>query len=109
MPRLCVPADPVASFLGELQSSVTNGSFVKLTLSGNAGAKSADASDTLSRLTRVEGRLVEIKKGVRLQLTHKYEHRDTCVNVELRDVASRLEALLSPDSRNAQLFSGARI
>lgn len=79
---------------------------MKLTLSGNDAQKTLDSSNLLSRLKRIEGRLVRLKKGTRLQLTHKYEHRDTCVNVDLSEVTTSLERLLAEGAfRNGRLMA----
>ena len=56
----------------------------KVTLSGNGAENSAAEDSPFSRLKRIEGRLVTFKKkGDHLQLTLKYQHRDTAVNVPI--------------------------
>ena len=59
----------------------------KVTLSGNGAENSAAEDSPFSRLKRIEGRLVTFKKkGDHLQLTLKYQHRDTAVNVPIEQV-----------------------
>ena len=97
---------PEAQFIAEVHRSITKGSFVKLTLTGNDGSNSTDGKSVLSRLTRIEGRLVNLKQRTKLQLTHKYEHRDTCTNIELSEVPSKLAPLLSAGAfRNGRLMA----
>ena len=104
---LCVQElTPEAQFIAEVHRSITKGSFVKLTLTGNDGSNSTDGKSLLSRLTRIEGRLVNLKQRTKLQLTHKYEHRDTCSNIELAEVPSTLAPLLSAGAfRNGRLMA----
>ena len=104
---LCVQElTPEGQFIAELHRSITKGSFVKLTLTGNDGSNSTDGKSVLSRLTRIEGRLVNLKQRTKLQLTHKYEHRDTCTNIELAEVPSTLAPLLSAGAfRNGRLMA----
>lgn len=42
-------SDPLSNFITDAVASLSNGSFVKLTLSGNAGEKSAGEDDPISR------------------------------------------------------------
>ena len=95
-PRLCAPSAQLSGFLDEVQQSLSNGSLVKLTLSGNDAQQRAAEDDPLHRLKRIEGRSVQLKKGLRLQLTLKYEYRDTCVNVKLPELGESLAGWLRP-------------
>ena len=97
-------------FASETVSALSNGSFVKLTLGGNAVEQSAEEESPLARLKRIEGRFVQIgkKKEGRLQLTLKYQHRDTCINVPMRSVSQALSRWLAPGSfRRGRLLSTA--
>ena len=99
--RLCAgtaaTTGELTSFLEEVQHSLGNGSLVKLTLTGNDGQQGAPEADPIHRLKRIEGRPVQLKKGLRLQLTLKYEHRDTCVNLKPgAELAERLHGFLRP-------------
>ena len=50
--------------------------------------------------------MCDLRKAPRLQLTHKYEHRDTCVNVDLSEVTTSLERLLAEGAfRNGRLMA----
>ena len=105
-PRLCAPSAQLSGFLDEVQQSLSNGSFVKLTLSGNDAQQRAAEDDPLHRLKRIEGRSVQLKKGLRLQLTLKYEYRDTCVNVKLPELGESLAGWLRPGAfRRGRLMS----
>ena len=105
-PRLCAPSAQLSGFLDEVQQSLSNGSLVKLTLSGNDAQQRAAEDDPLHRLKRIEGRSVQLKKGLRLQLTLKYEYRDTCVNVKLPEVGESLAGWLRPGAfRRGRLMS----
>ena len=105
-PRLCAPSAQLSGFLDEVQQSLSNGSLVKLTLSGNDAQQRAAEDDPLHRLKRIEGRSVQLKKGLRLQLTLKYEYRDTCVNVKLPELGESLAGWLRPGAfRRGRLMS----
>ena len=105
-PRLCAPSAQLPSFLDEVQQSLGNGSLVKLTLSGNDAQQRAAEDDPLHRLKRIEARPVQLKKGLRLQLMLKYEHRDTCINVKLPEVSESLAGWLKPGAfRRGRLMS----
>jgi hypothetical protein len=105
-PRLCAPSAQLSGFLDEVQQSLGNGSLVKLTLSGNDAQQRAAEDDPLHRLKRIEARSVQLKKGLRLQLMLKYEHRDTCVNVKLPEVGENLAGWLKPGAfRRGRLMS----
>ena len=84
-------------FTSETVSALSNGSFVKLTLGGNAVEQSAEEDSPLARLKRIEGRLVQIgkKKEGRLQLALKYQHRDACINVPMGSVSQALSGWLA--------------
>ena len=95
----------VQAFVHEVEAALSNGSFVKLTLGGNEGSSTSDDGDVLSRLKRIQGKLVKLKVGHRLQLTLKYEHRDVCKNVPLPEVGLSLESWLRPGAfRNGRLM-----
>lgn len=100
----------LAEFVSEVSSSIHDGTFVSLTLKHNAAEHVDTATDIyylgtdggsnslpfdFFRLKRVEARIVEIKKGARLQLTLKYQHRDITRNVKFAEVASTLEQCLA--------------
>lgn len=124
-PRLCVPQEPtvpaadataaassaataskpVDDWIARVVTSLESRTFVKLTLSGNA-AKQPDADAHLRQLRRVQARFIQLKRGPRLQLTLKYEHRDEVRNIELDAVGSALADYVGPRAlRNARLFT----
>jgi hypothetical protein len=63
-------------FLRAVDESLAQRSLVRLSLSGNAARAKAGAPTHLRQLKRIQGRIIQIKRGIRLQLTLKYEHRD---------------------------------
>lgn len=100
------PTEPIARFVEAVDGALQDGTFVKLVLSGNAGVKTASSGDPLHRLQRIEGRHVQLKKGPRLQLTFKYEHRDSCQNLPLPEAAKGLESWLRAGAfRNGRLMA----
>ena len=87
---MCAPS-ALDTFTHETAMALSNGSFIKLSLRSNEGESQADENDPLARLKRIDGRLVRLKrKGEKLQLTLKYQHRDTCMNVGLEEVEQNL-------------------
>lgn len=64
-------------------------------------------SAPFARLKRIEGRLVQLgNKGQRLQLTLKYQHRDTCKNVPLGEVCCCLLQPCRACSAGCELADG---
>jgi hypothetical protein len=96
--------DVVGTWLSKVEESLEGNQFVKITLSGNTKSTNETAAHLL-QLRRVQGRLISIKGGPRLQLTLKYEHRDAVHNVPLENVRPALRDYIGPAAcRNGRLF-----
>lgn len=92
-------------FLRAVEESLAQRSLVRLSVSGNAVRAKAGAPTHLRQLKRIQGRVIQIKRGVRLQLTLKYEHRDEVRNVELANVRRALADYIGVSAcRSARLF-----
>ena len=99
-----VSDDAVGQWLTVLQESLEQKRFVKLTLSSNTKSSNMSVAH-LHQLRRVQGRLVSLKSGPRLQLTLKYEHRDAVHNVPLPTAGSALRDYVGATAcRNGRLF-----
>ncbi len=90
-------ADPRSRFLARVVEALKADVFVKLTLATPTGAT--------PDLRRVLGRRVELARGPHLQLTFRHETRDEVENVPLPQVEARLEGLIGPELRSANLFA----
>eukprot|EP00966_Prymnesium_polylepis_P326039 7381970-Prymnesium_polylepis.1 len=96
--------DVVGQWLERVEQSLEDKRFVKMTLSG-APKSTADTASHLLQLRRVQGRLISIKGGPRLQLTLKYEHRDAVKNLPLKSVGVALRDYVGEAAcRNGRLF-----
>jgi len=80
-------------FLGEIDKSLTDATFVKLTLGNYKGAD--------KHLQRIHVRLVETKKGVRLFFLYRSETRDTAKNYDQREGLK-----IIADAIGSEFFSG---
>ena len=98
----------IDEFLRAVEDCLTERSLVRLSMSGNALRAKPAAPAHLLQLKRVQGRLIQIKRGVRMQLTLKYEHRDEVRNVEIAHVRTALKDYLGQHAcRNARLFGAS--
>ncbi|MCI5082878.1 MAG: SAM-dependent methyltransferase [Saprospiraceae bacterium] len=88
------------TFLEQLQQSLENGTFIKVTLS-KKGNKSSD-------LKNVYGRLVEIKSEVKFSMQIRYETRDEVKNIAVKDVNTQMDEWLGHDFLNADLFTSQK-
>lgn len=84
-------------FLHYLSQSLSNQTFVKLTLS-----KPADKNNELRNTT---GRVIEIKKGRVLSFTFRYRTRDEVKNYDFSDACVQVEDWLAAVFLNADLFT----
>ncbi len=101
-------ADPIATWFDHLQRSLTEGRFVRVTLS---------ATKDHSLPERIIGRLVELKEGVHLSCTLRRTNKDETKNLPLAKAATWLRdrvgheyrsALLQTTSRDWQLHSNPK-
>ncbi len=88
----------IRQFWSAARSAAANGELVKLTLS-KPRLKSADLPRNRY------ARLVEIKGGTQLQITHRYEDREEVKNHLVGVGLSLLESALGEDYGNADLFT----
>lgn len=91
--------EEIEKFVGELQTSLADSSFIKLTLSNYKGAE-----PTLQRLSI---RPVDLKKGRRLMFQYRYETRDVVKNIEFGDASAEVGLLIHSGFRSGHLFTTA--
>jgi SAM-dependent methyltransferase len=87
--------DAVTEFVRKLETSVAEGTFVRLVLSGNRGEE-ADPK-------RVVGRCVELKNQPHLSLTFHYARRDEVQNIPIQGTGPWLSERLGKQFGNALL------
>ena len=90
----------IEKFVGELQLSLANSTFVKLTLGNYKGDD--------EHLQKISIRLVETKRGKRLAFQAKYDRRDVVKNFEFDDGVQRVADHLNTGFRSAHLFTTER-
>jgi SAM-dependent methyltransferase len=90
----------VEKFLDSFQTSLADGTFVRLTLANYKG--------TEERLQRVQARRVTTKKGDRLFVLYRYETRDTAKNYALSDSRELILKMIESGFRTAHLFTTAQ-
>src|SRR5690606_14221711 len=81
----------------QLQDSIKNGTFVKLSLSDYHGNE--------AELKNVYLRMVLIKRDIKLSFTYRYKRRDLVKNLSVSDGADQVRHLLSNGFRVASLFT----
>lgn len=84
-------------FVKELEKSLGDSTFVKLTLSNYKGSD--------RQLQRVSVRAIETKKGPRLMFQTRFETRDVVKNYDHREAADEVRRLLAVGFRNGHLFT----
>ena len=87
----------VKEFVEVLKDSISNGEFVKLTLS--------KALHTEPALTNVYVRTLSIKDNLQLSFTYRYKTNDQVKNLELKDGLSLINELLEKSFLTASLFT----
>ena len=84
-------------FIAELQKSLQNSTFVKLSLGNYKGPE--------EHLQRISVRRIETKKGDKLAFQSRYSTRDVVKNFEPGDGADRIGRQLENGFRSAHLFT----
>lgn len=92
-------ADPIATWFDHLQRSLTEGRFVRVTLS---------ATKDHSLPERIIGRLVELKDGTHLSCTVRRSNKDETKNIPLATAATWLRDRVGHEYRSALLQTTAR-
>src|SRR4030095_3984533 len=87
----------IEKFIAELEKSLTDSTFVKLTLGNYKGDD--------EHLQKVSVRVVETKKGRRLAFQYRYDQRDTVKNFEVQEGVQRVLKNLISGFRSAHLFT----
>jgi len=89
--------EPIEELIIQLQDSIKNGTFVKLSLSDYHGNE--------AELKNVYLRMVLIKRDIKLSFTYRYKRRDLVKNLSVSDGADQALHLLSNGFRVANLFT----
>jgi hypothetical protein len=87
----------IEKFIAELEKSLTESTFVKLTLGNYKGDD--------KHLQKISARVVETRKGHRLVLQYRYDQRDIIKNFEVKDGIQRVSENLDTGFRSAHLFT----
>ena len=90
-------ADAIERFVEELRRSLSDNSFVKLTLSNYRG--------TEQHLQKILIRPIDTKKGRRLLFQYRHAARDVVKNLEPRSAVKEVGALLDSGFRSGHLFT----
>ena len=93
----CLVRAETEKFIAELQKSLQNSTFVKLSLANYKG--------TEEHLQRISVRRIETKKGAKLAFQSRYLTRDVVKNFEPGDAADRIVRHLENGFRSAHLFT----
>ncbi len=92
-------ADPIATWFDHLKRSLTEGRFVRVTLS---------ATKDHSLPERIIGRLVELKEGTHLSCTLRRSNKDETKNIPLATAATWLRDRVGHEFRSALLQTTSR-
>lgn len=87
----------IEKFIAELRKSLADSTFVKMTLGNYKGSE--------QHLQKVLVRLVESKKGSRLFVQSRYDHRDIVKNFDYQDGVDFIRDHLFSGFRNGHLFT----
>lgn len=87
----------VEKFITELEKSLANNTFVKLTLSNYKGEE--------AHLQKIVVRLIQTKKGLRLFFLYRYDTRDIAKNYDFQEGTRLIQEFLGKDFFNAHLFT----
>src|SRR3954452_3533722 len=87
----------VEKFLDALDTSLSNGTFVRLTLGNYKGSE--------EHLQRIHARPVRTKKGDRLFVLYRFDTRDTAKNYPANEARSLIAKLLDDGFRSGHLFT----
>lgn len=89
----------IDKFIDALAASLTNSTFVKLTLGNYKG--------TEEHLQKILVRLVSTKKGIRLFFLYRSETRDTAKNCDLKDGVNLINEAMHNGFKSGHLFTTA--
>lgn len=89
----------VEKFLDALENSLSDGTFVRITLGNYKG--------TEERLQRIQARRVTTKKGDRIFVLYRYETRDTAKNYPLSESRDLVLRLIETGFQSCHLFTTA--
>src|SRR6478672_10750899 len=87
----------VEKFLDALETSLLDGTFVRLTLGNYKGSE--------EHLQKIHARPVKTKKGDRLFLLYRYETRDVAKNYAVEEARVLMAKLLADGFRSGHLFT----
>ncbi len=87
----------VEKFITELEKSLANNTFVRLTLSNYKGEE--------AHLQKIVVRLIQTKKGLRLFFLYRYDTRDIAKNYDFQESIRLIRELLGKNFFNAHLFT----
>ncbi len=90
-------AENIEKFISELQTSLSEKTFVKATLGNYQGSD--------AHLQKLLVRLIETKKGTRLFFQYRYQTRDTVKNYGFEDGAAIIRNFLEKDFGSGHLFT----
>lgn len=96
-PLMATDKNPLATFLLKIQTSITDNSFIKLTLSKNGGRDKT--------LKNVYARLITIKNQPQLSFTLRYTTRDEVKNYPVLEGVGIISLWLGEDFLNGDLFT----
>jgi SAM-dependent methyltransferase len=89
----------IEKFIGEFARSLTDETFVKMTLGNYKGAD--------EHLQKLLLRLIETRKGRRLFFLYRYNTRDTAKNYDFKESEKILRSVLGKDFFSGHLFTTA--
>ena len=89
--------EAIQNFLKAFANSLNAGTFVKLSLANYKGAD--------PHLQKINIRLIETKKGIRLFFRYRHDARDIVKNYELKDGRTLISKLLGSDFFSGHLFT----
>lgn len=89
--------ETIEKFISEFEKSLSEKTFVKMTLSNYKGAD--------EHLQKILMRLIETKKGTRLFALYRYNTRDTAKNYDFKEGAKIVRHILGKDFMSGHLFT----
>jgi hypothetical protein len=89
--------DNIDKFIDELKTSLSAGTFVKMTLGNYKGSE--------AHLQKIFVRQVDTKKGSRLLFQFRYESRDVVKNLDLAEAVRSVQKHLESGFRSGHLFT----
>jgi SAM-dependent methyltransferase len=96
MPSSDQPAESQA-FITALKSSLDRGEFVRLTLSGYRGTEAG--------LNSLVVQLVQLKAGLKLAFTYRYQTKEIVKNLPIDDAITQISNIIGNQFTNARIFT----